>query len=101
MTKVLPMPENVQRLQQQHPTAVTDELNRILMLLRDVCPKGALISFDFDGRLHVHVDVRGGEQVSLVEAILPTVGHNLFHSFRRGKTPHRPFFHRVSALVDG
>jgi hypothetical protein len=80
-------------------TPVTDELTRILALLKDVCPAGAMISFDFDGRLHVHIDVRKREDVTILESILPPLGRGLFHGFRRSATPHHPFFHRVSALV--
>jgi hypothetical protein len=80
-------------------TVVTDELNRILTMLRDVTPKGAVISFDFDGQLHVHIDVRRREEVTLLEAVLPSLGGGLFHSLSRGGTPYHPFFHRLSALV--
>ena len=81
-------------------TLVTDELNRVLAMLREACPKQSQISFDFDGRLHVHIDVRKREEVILVEAMLPTMGLGLFHSISRGETPHHPFFHRISAIVD-
>ena len=81
-------------------TVVSDELNRVLAMLREACPKQSLISFDFDGRLHVHIDVRKREEVILVEAMLPTMGLGLFHSISNGETPHHPFFHRVSAIVD-
>lgn len=83
----------------QRSTAVTDELGRVLTMLRDVSPKDATISFDFDGRLHVPVDVRRREEVTLLEAVLPSLGGGLFHSLSRGATPHHPFFHRISALV--
>lgn len=81
-------------------TVVTDELNRILGILREACPKQSLISFDFDGRLHAHIDVRKREDVILVQALLPTLGLGLFHSISQGETPHHPFFHRFSAVVD-
>ena len=81
-------------------TAVTDELNRILIMLREACPANAKISFDFDGRLHVHIDVRKREDVTLIEAMLPSLGLGLFHSISRGDTPNHPFYHRVSAQVD-
>lgn len=85
----------------QHSSVVTDELNRILGMLRDVSPKDAVISFDFDGRLQVHVDVRRREEITILESVLPTLGCGLFHSLNRRSTPHHPFFHRVSALVAG
>lgn len=83
----------------QHSTTVSGELNRILGMLRDVSPKDATISFDFDGQLHVNVDVRRREEVTLLESVLPLLGCGLFHSLSRGATPHHPFFHRISALV--
>lgn len=83
----------------QRSTAVTDELTRILNMLREACPAEATISFDFDGQLHVHIDVRKREDITLLEATLPLLGGGLFHSLGRGATPHHPFFHRVSALV--
>lgn len=81
-------------------TSVSDELNRILSLLRDALPADAHISFDFDGRLHAHIDVRKREEVTTVETLLPMLGHGLFHDIIRGGTPHHPFFHRISVLVD-
>ncbi|MCJ2178602.1 hypothetical protein [Novosphingobium album (ex Hu et al. 2023)] len=81
-------------------TTVTDELSRILSMLQSRCPRGALISFDFDGKLHVHIDLRSREDVNVVEALLPTLGPGLFHTFSRHSTPHRPFFHRISARVE-
>jgi hypothetical protein len=91
----------VERLPSQQPsTIVTDELGRVLAILRDSCPKDATISFDFDGKLHVHIDIRKQEDVLILESILPTLGLGMFKSLRRGTTPNRPFFHRLSALVD-
>lgn len=79
---------------------VSDELNRILAFLKGACPDDAQISFDFDGQLHVHIDVRAREDVTLTESILPKLGAGLFHSVTRGATPYRPFLHRISAIVD-
>lgn len=83
----------------QRSTTVTDELNRILTMLREIAPKDAVISFDFDGQLHVHLDVRRREEVTLLETVLPSLGGGLLHSLSRGATPHHPFFHRISARV--
>lgn len=85
---------------QAGPKTVSDALNRILSSLSDACPDDAAISFDFDGKLHVHIDIRNLEDVALTEAILPTLCGGIFHEIRRGSTPHRSFFHRVSAQVD-
>ncbi len=79
---------------------ITDELNKVLTMLQGACPKDAIISFDFDGRLHVHVDVHSFEDLLKVEGILPILGGGTFHDLTRGETPHRPFYHRLSAIVD-
>ena len=34
-------------------------------MLQNVVPLGSHVSFDFDGRLHVHIDVRKREEVTL------------------------------------
>lgn len=94
ISSVEPFPHSVQS------TMVSDELNRILTLLRDACPTGALISFDFDGKLHVHIDVRKREEVTAVETVLPMIGLGLFQNLTRGATPHHPFFHRISAQIN-
>jgi hypothetical protein len=78
---------------------ISDELNRIMALLRDACPPEALISFSFDGRLQAHIDVRKREQVLFVEMVLPTLESGLFDGITIGGTPRHPFYHRVSALV--
>jgi len=85
---------------QARPKIVSDELTRILSSLRDACPDTALISFDFDGDLYVHIDIRNLEDVAFTETILPMQCRGIFHDIRRGSTPHRPFFHRVSARVE-
>jgi hypothetical protein len=85
---------------QPRPKIVSDELNRILSSLRVACPENAEISFDFDGKLHVHIDIRNLEDVTLTEAILPTLCMGIFHDIGRGNAPHRSFFHRVSAQVE-
>lgn len=92
--------QSVERLPEQRSTAVSDELNRILEMLTGACPKGAVISFDFDGRLHVHVDVHSFEDLLRVEGIFPLLGGGIFHDISRGDTPHHAFHHRLSAIVD-
>ncbi len=79
---------------------VTDELGSILRTVRERCPADARISFDFDGRLRLHVDVRTSEEVSKVETALASSRAGMFHSFSCGKTPHHPFFRRLSAVID-
>ncbi|WP_380873562.1 hypothetical protein ACFB49_42300 [Sphingomonas sp. DBB INV C78] len=79
---------------------VSDELQKISALLVDACPSEAIVSFSYEGELRVHIDVRNLEHVTLVEAILPTLGAGLFNDIRRGSSPEHPFFHRVTADVD-
>lgn len=80
-------------------TEVTDELSRLRSMVREICPPDAMISFDFDDRLHLHIDVRDKIDVALIEARLPTLGSGLFYGITHGSTPLHHFFHRVSALV--
>lgn len=100
MTEEAAKRPGVERLPNHHVTSVTDELNKILSMLKDISPDEATISFDFDGRLHVHIDVHNVEDLLRIEALLPTLGAGIFHDLTRGETPHRPFFHRLSAIVD-
>ncbi|SNS39805.1 hypothetical protein SAMN06295912_105218 [Sphingomonas laterariae] len=81
-------------------TAISDELRRITETLIAVCPQEAIVTFSYEGRLEVHIDVRNLEHVTLVEAILPTLGAGMFSNIQRGISPPHPFFHRVSADVE-
>jgi hypothetical protein len=81
-------------------TTISDELERILALLRSAFPHATHIGFEFDGRLHAHIDLRRTEEINLVEERLPYLGGGrLFSTIHRGKVPNHPFHHRVSALV--
>ena len=82
-----------------HSSAVSDELGRISTLLKSSCPQDALIRFEFDEKLRVHIDVRKQEELAFVEMQLEKLCHGLFSEIRRGDTPHRPFYHRVTASV--
>ena len=79
---------------------ISEELGKIFKILRDAAPSDATVSFDFDGTLHAHIDVRRAEEVSQLKAILPTLGAGLFHDISVGATPHHPFFHRLTAKID-
>lgn len=82
------------------PTVVSDELGRLHGLLREAFPDVHHITFEFDGKLLVHMDTRRKEQVALIQERLPyLVGGRLFSQVRTGETPKRPFDHRVSAVV--
>jgi hypothetical protein len=91
---------SVERFPGAFPAAdVSDELNRILTLVRNACPPETIVTFSFDGRLQVHIDVRKREHVMFVELVLPTLEAGLFHGISLGGTPRHPFYHRISALV--
>lgn len=79
---------------------VSEELTRILDIVRENAPCDAKVSIEFDGRLHLHVDVRHGEEIEVLKKVLPMIGKGIFHTIEVGATPHHPFFHRISALVD-
>jgi hypothetical protein len=79
--------------------AISDELTRITTLIRSALPDAAGVSFSFDGRLQVHVDVRNREEVTLAELILPSLESDLLQGMSRGRTPGHPFHHRITASV--
>jgi hypothetical protein len=79
---------------------VSEELTRIMAMVVDACSPDAKVSFAFDGRLHLYVDVRTIEEVVGVELILPSLGAGMFHEIHRSQAPRHGFGHRVTALVD-
>lgn len=66
--------------------------------IRTVCPSGASVSFRFDRRLHVDIDVRTVEQATAVERALPNLTQANFNAIRRAKSP-SPFLQRITAEV--
>ena len=81
--------------------SASDELGKLMEMLRATCPEATAIRFDYDGELRVHLDVRNRDDVAMIEAVLPVLGGGrLFYGLTRGATPLHPFHHRVSALVD-
>ncbi len=50
---------SVERLPDRCSTVLPDKFNKILGMPNGACPEGAVISFEYDGRLRVHVDVHG------------------------------------------
>ena len=95
------LPDGVDRLhKKQRSTVVTDELGKLHALLSSSLPSEAAISFLFDTKLRVRIDVRSLEHVLAIEMILPTIGGGGFHDVQRGQAPNHSFMHRVTALVD-
>lgn len=81
-----------------HP--VSDELAFLHKAVEDACPPHSIVSFLFDGRLRLAVDVHTFEEARLVEEALPAIGGGVFHDFARGNTPGMSFRRRLTALVD-
>lgn len=81
-------------------TPISVELESLRKTVEDASPPASIVSFYFDGRLHVAVDVHTYEEASEVEALLPSIGGGVFHDPSRGNTPGMSFRRRVSALVD-
>lgn len=91
----------VERLPVQPPVSITEELSKLLAMVRAHAADDAKIGIDFDGKLHLRVDVRDGEHVKALAEVLPTLGTgDIFHRIEVGATPRHPFSHRVSALID-
>ena len=81
------------------PAPVSSELRKLTAMLTTLCPKDSVIRFVFDGNLHLHLDVRDFEEMTTVEALLPTACGGVFHDVQRGMTEKHSFFHRLTALV--
>ena len=48
----------------QKSSVVTDELTKLTDMLHGICPSDAVITFEFVGGLHVHIDVRSLEDMT-------------------------------------
>jgi len=83
----------------QRTMAISEELGRLTRALREICPPDGVISFEYKGALHLHIDVRRLEDVNNIESMLPSLCGGIFHGIRRGMTAHHSFFHRISSLV--
>jgi hypothetical protein len=81
-------------------TPVSDELSKLTAMLRGICPADALIAFEFDGKLHLHIYLRRFEDVTRLEVALPTLCGGIFHDVQHGQVGRHSFLHRVSALVE-
>ena len=83
----------------QRTMVVSEELGRLTSILRGICPPDGVISFEYEGALHLHIDVRSVEDVTKIEALLPSLCGGIFHSTQRGLTARHSFFHRISSMV--
>lgn len=69
-------------------------------VIRGALPEVAGVSFTFENRLQLHIDVRKREDVTLVELILPRLESGAFRTVSLGRTPGHPFHHRITAFVN-
>ena len=83
----------------QKSSVVTDELTKLTDILHGICPSDAVITFEFVGGLHVHVDVRTLEDMTRLETLMPSLAGGVFYDIQRGLAARRSFFHRLSASV--
>jgi len=79
---------------------ISDELAILSGAVEAVSPRDARVTFDYNGTLHLHVDVRNLEDVARLEILLPTLCGNIFANLQRGPVDNHPFFHRLTASVD-
>lgn len=92
---VEPFPES------RRPAVVSDELARIRALLLAELPYASEVSFEFDGTLKAHIDIRNREEIVLVEERLKHLGGgHLFSQASRGQVPNHPFLHRITARLE-
>src|SRR3954449_1567835 len=80
-------------------TPVSDELQRLPAVLEPLCPEDSVITFDFHGKLRLHIDIRSFEEMTLVERLLPTMCGGIFRDVHRGMSTKHSFFHRLTAVV--
>ena len=83
----------------QRTMVISEELGKLTSILHEICPPDGVISFEYDGALRLHIDVRRLEDVAKLEALLPSLCGGIFHGVQRGLTTRHSFFHRVSSMV--
>lgn len=81
------------------PKAISQELTRLTEQLRAEFPDAEKISFEFDGKLHLHIDVRDLEEAKVIHARLERLYGDLYSRYFVGNSPQHRFWHRVSAMV--
>ncbi len=79
---------------------VTEELIRLRTVVQSVVPRDTLISFHFDDKLHINIDVRDLEDLARAETLLPSIGDRIFSNLRRSLADRHSFRHRLTAEVE-
>jgi hypothetical protein len=78
---------------------VSDELCKLRKALLAACPAEAVITFEFDGLLRVHIDARRVEDITQIETFLPALCGGIFTDAQRRLSANHSFFHRLTASV--
>ena len=84
----------------QRGAIITPALQELTEMLLHACPPETNVSYRYDGKLRVDIDVRGAEHAMIVERLLPTLRLGIFAEVRRAISP-SPFLLRITAEVDG
>ncbi len=79
---------------------VTGELIRLRTAVQSVVPSDTRISFHFDDRLHINLDVRDLGDLARAETLLPLIADGIFSNLRRSIADHHSFRHRLTAEVE-
>jgi hypothetical protein len=92
---VEPFPET------RRPLVISEELGRIRKMLLAELPYASDVSFEFDGALKAHIDIRNREEVLLVEERSKHLGGgHLISRVSRGTVPNHPFLHRITGFLE-
>ena len=92
-------PTNVESMFASQATPISDELDRLTAIVAQFCPSDAVITFQFDGTLRLSIDVRRFEEMTTIEAQLPSLCGGIFNDVQRRMPGRHSFFHRLSAIV--
>ena len=78
---------------------VTEELTGLRTAVQAIVPGDTAISFHFDERRLIHIDVRDLRDLARAETLLPTIEGGIFSNLRRTLADHHSFRHRLTADV--
>lgn len=78
---------------------VIEELADLRASVQALVPGDTAISFFYDGRLHINIDLRDLRDVERAESFLPNVADGIFSNIRRSMADHHSFRHRLTAEV--
>jgi hypothetical protein len=77
---------------------VSEQLSGLRSAVESIVPGDARISFRFEDRLRINIDVRDLRDVARAETLLPTLAHGIFFNVQRALAD-QSFRHRLTAEV--